>query len=440
MGKCPGCDLWNSFFEGHLKKEVPNLKKENLKSIKLLDCLDHKEFQKIEISNKEIAKIFGGGIVDSSTSLLCGEPGIGKSTFLLMLCQSIFEKNKNKKILYVSSEENEFEVAQRARRLNINNKNLLLLNEASIQSIRNVILSLEPILIVIDSIQTTYSEEVSAPLGSIIQIKDVVQNIQHLAKEKKMAFILVGHITKDGQNAGPKTLEHLVDSVFRLERKNKSPIREFKSLKNRYGKTDITSFFEMKENGLFPVERFNKRIFFNRLESKFGSCFGFQLLNEHLLLFEIEALVVENKNSFGKRICYGIENTRVQILVAIIEKYFDLKLSYFDIFLNIKSDFTLNSRESDLCIIMAILSSYHKLCFNLNTCFVGEVGLLGDISEIELDPEISNKIIREGITQLITNTQESPNKLLSILKINNIEQLRVYFQKKAPLLFCSDNR
>lgn len=385
MGKCPECGAWNSFIEEIEQKAVTHIQKirgnENSRPKKIKE-INQIEFSRYYTRLNEFDRVLGGGITHGSLTLLGGEPGIGKSTLLMEVCGRLSSEYIKDTILYVSGEESESQVASRSERLGISEENFYIYNESTWQNILEHIKILKPKFFILDSIQTTSSNEVQSAAGTVSQIREVTYELMNYAKANGLTCFVIGHVTKDGNIAGPKILEHMVDTVIYFEGDQFGQYRILRAIKNRFGNTNEVGIFEMKENGLREVSNPSQYFLESHIEKSFGRSLTCVLEGTRPLFVEIQALVVENKFGNGRRTTQGMDNNRLSLLVAVIDKYFEIPLSFNDIYANVVGGIKLTTRESDLSIIASLLSSYHSIPVPDDTIFIGEVGLTGEVRSV----------------------------------------------------------
>jgi len=387
MGQCPSCQSWNTFEEERIEKKSVTSGKpdESYDLAKPLNEVLTTSHQRYHTGIDELDRVLGGGIVPGSLILIGGEPGIGKSTLLTKLLGNIAALDPEKNVLYVSGEESANQLAKRALRLGVERDNLYLLNESSWEKIEREIKRIRPKFFVLDSIQTTTVMELNSPPGTISQIRDVTYHLMNYTKASDISSFVVGHITKDGAIAGPKVLEHMVDTVIYFEGDQSGQYRLLRAQKNRFGNTNEIGIFEMADTGLKEVR--NPSQYFLEMassgnEKAFGRAVTSIVEGTRTLFVEIQALVAQNKFNNSQRTTQGLDPNRLSMLSAVIEKYFGLKLYDHDIYLNVVGGIKLNSRESDLAIITAILSSFQGKAVDYSTVFLGEVGLTGEIRPV----------------------------------------------------------
>ncbi len=327
----------------------------------------------------EFDTILGGGIVPGSLVLIGGSPGVGKSTLLLKVGGAL--ANSGKKVLYVSGEESGGQIKLRANRLNALSPNLHLLNEIKLGEILSGIKSDGYEAVIIDSIQTIYSEEVGSSPGSVSQVREITFELLRLAKEDRIAIFIIGHITKDGSIAGPRILEHMVDTVLYFEGENSNEIRLLRSFKNRFGTTSEIGIFKMDNNGLESAKSIGK-LFFSRRKASEGSAATVIMEGSRALALEVQALVSEASFASPKRSATGFDTNRLNMLIALLEKKIEIPLNRYDVFVNISGGVKISDTSADLAVIAAILSSFRKRALSQDSIFLGEVSLIGDVREV----------------------------------------------------------
>lgn len=374
LGKCPQCGSWNSFVEVQLindeSLEIKTLSI-NAPSIKIGEV-------RMLTGIEEFDRVLGGGIVKGSIVLVGGEPGIGKSTLLLQIANAVAEKRQGK-VIYVSGEESYIQIRMRAERLGIHDENLLVFIEQDIDKIKNLILSQKPCLAVIDSIQTMSMNDVEGSPGNVTQVKECTRVLTNVAKTNQIPIILVGHVTKEGTIAGPKTIEHIVDGVFYIEGSRNDITRFFRSVKNRFGTTNEAGIFEMREEGLVGVKDPLLEFVTENNTLPLGSAITASLEGSLPFFFEVQALTTPTVFPIPRRVASGIEYNRLLLIIAIIEKSLKIKLGSFDIYANTVGGFKTDDRSMDLALAMAILSSYLEKEIPIKTVILGEPGLAGEI-------------------------------------------------------------
>ena len=389
LGRCPECGEWNTFEEEvQLNKPVnTRVKAEGgvsgkASKPKTVHEIELKKETRIPTTIKEFDRVVGGGLIPGSLTLIGGQPGIGKSTILIEVMGRLAKEHPEETILYVSGEESEGQVADRAKRVGIDSKNLLIYHESVWQNVLEQLNKLKPKFFVLDSIQTTISAEIQSAPGTVSQIREVTYELMNHVKSKGVTSFIIGHITKDGTIAGPKILEHMVDTVIYFEGDQFGHYRLLRANKNRFGNTNEVGIFEMGETGLREVSNPSQYFLDDHLSENFGRSLTCILEGTRCLFVEVQGLVVENKMGNGRRTTQGVENNRLSMMVAVVEKYLGVAMSYNDIYLNIVGGIKLQARDSDLSIIASLISSYKGKPIDSQTVFIGEVGLTGEVRSV----------------------------------------------------------
>ena len=385
IGKCVACSEWNTFVEEILDKGTE--KEENwnnyhntkrvVKTIALNEVLT-KEEKRIDSTDSELNRVLGGGIVSGSIILVAGEPGIGKSTLFLQVGLWMNQHS----VLYISGEESEQQIKMRADRLKISNENFYLLTETSTQTIFQEIKKLKPQIVIVDSIQTLQSNLIDSSAGSVSQIRECAGEFQRFAKETGTPVFLIGHITKDGSIAGPKVLEHLVDTVLQFEGDRHYAYRILRTLKNRFGSTSELGIYEMTGEGMRIVSNPSEILIAQRDEQLSGSAIAATLEGMRPLLIEVQALVTQSVYGTPQRTVTGFDPRRLQLLLAVLEKRGGFQFGMKDVFVNIAGGIKVEDPSIDLAVICALLSSYEDVPLPSHICFAGEVGLNGEIRAV----------------------------------------------------------
>ncbi|HNQ12744.1 MAG TPA: DNA repair protein RadA [Bacteroidia bacterium] len=387
VGKCPSCNEWNTYIE-ELKVKNGNsslkLEKRNTAPQSLTHIEEHKAHF-IQITDKELSRVLGGGIVPGAIVLLGGEPGIGKSTLLLQLML----QESNIKTLYVSGEESEQQLKQRALRVGAAHSNSFILCETDTRNIFKHLKELQPDLIIIDSIQTMHSDLLEASAGSISQIRETAAEFLRFAKQNNTPVFLIGHITKEGIIAGPKILEHMVDTVLQFEGDRHHAYRMVRSIKNRFGSTSELAIYEMRPEGLIAAENLSDIFITQRNQPISGNAIAATMEGIRPMFIEVQALVSSAVYGTPQRSCTGFDIKRFNMLLAVLEKRCGFKLAAKDSFLNIAGGIRIEDPSVDLAIISATLSSAEDLPIDSMNCFCGEVGLTGEIRPVS---RIENRI------------------------------------------------
>jgi DNA repair protein RadA/Sms len=380
LGKCSQCNSWNTFIEDVVNLEDMNKKNVQLEA-KALEpmTLNFKILDKTRIKTEitELDIVLGSGFVEGSLNLLAGEPGIGKSTLTLQICKKLC--NKNTKILYIAGEESVEQISLRAQRLSIDSKNLQLINSTNLESILASLEKIKPDFIIVDSIQVISSESMSGYAGSISQIRYCAEMFMNFAKKNNIATLLIGHVTKDGSLAGPKVLEHIVDSIFQLEGDKYSNLRFLKALKNRFGATNEIGIFEMHDSGLEEVKNPSSAFIEGRKKDAIGSSLSVTLEGHRAFLIEVQALTNTTVFGYPKRVANGFNTNRLDILIAVLQKHANINLANQDIYINIVGGLKVDDPGIDLAVAMAIISSFKKSPLPETQVYIGELGLTGEI-------------------------------------------------------------
>ncbi len=407
LGKCTGCQQWDTMTE--LTSEQVKFVEEsrsnatNPNSTKAISITKVKQenITRFSSGSKELDLVLGGGIVPGSLTLIGGSPGIGKSTLLLKISGNLAKQRRN--VLYVSGEESAGQIKLRADRLDANEKELFLLAEINLHTILEEIKSKNYGFVIIDSIQTLYSEETPSAPGSVTQVRTITFELMRIAKSLEIPIFIIGHITKDGSIAGPRVLEHMVDTVLYFEGDPNSELRLLRGFKNRFGSTNEVGIFEMSKDGLLDAQTMAGK-FFNKDRLSSGSALTVIMEGSRPIIIEIQALVSE---AYGhpKRSSTGFDNNRLNMLLALLEKKLDLPLGTYDVFVNIAGGIKINEPAADLAIIAAILSSYRNRELSAETLFLGEVSLTGEIREITAQAQRLKELEMQGFTKAIVPTK-----------------------------------
>ena len=385
LGQCPMCKEWNTFVEEKVSTPVSGVSRGSSvakpkSQVVTLSSVSTTDEERTKTGIKELDRVLGGGIVQGSLVLVGGDPGIGKSTLLLQVCQKLADKQK--KVLYISGEESLKQIKLRANRMGEFADSLFLLCETNLAAIQSVIEKETPDVVVIDSIQTMYNEEVSSAPGSVSQVRESTNVLMQLAKGLNISTFIVGHVTKEGVVAGPRTLEHMVDTVLYFEGEREAAYRILRGVKNRFGSTNEIGVFEMCNNGLVEVENPSKTMLNGRPLDASGSVVVCSMEGTRPILIEIQALVSPTSFQMPRRTAVGIDYNRVNLLMAVLEKRVGLQLGGCDAYVNLAGGMKLGEPAIDLGIIMAIASSYKNRPILEDTIIFGEVGLVGEVRAV----------------------------------------------------------
>ena len=383
LGQCPACKEWNTFVEEKVTSvKAGTVRDKKEAQIVALSSVETDEDERMMTEMAELDRVLGGGIVPGSLVLVGGDPGIGKSTLLLQVCQRLAAMNK--KILYISGEESLKQIKLRANRMGDFSHTLFLLCETNLDMIRNVIEQQTPDMVVIDSIQTMYNEEVGSAPGSVSQVRESTNILMQLAKGLGISIFIVGHVTKEGTVAGPRVLEHMVDTVLYFEGDRHASYRILRAVKNRFGSTNEIGVFEMQKRGLVEVENPSEFMLSGRPEHASGSVVACAMEGTRPMLMEIQALVCKSSFGMPRRTAAGLDYNRVNLLMAVLEKRAGLPLSSYDAYVNIAGGIRMNEPAADLGIVMAIASSYKNKPVSEDAIVFGEVGLSGEVRAVTM--------------------------------------------------------
>lgn len=407
LGQCPACGEWNTFVEERIDSGVTKgttaasrAVRDSVREAKVMPLTEvtANDDERCETGIRELDRVLGGGIVPGSLVLVGGDPGIGKSTLLLQVCQRMA---RMKKILYISGEESQAQIKLRANRMGKFTPNLLLLCETSLETIRGVIEKERPELVIIDSIQTMYSEDVSSAPGSVSQVRESTNIFMQLAKGLCIPIFIVGHVTKEGTVAGPRVLEHMVDTVLYFEGDRHASYRILRAVKNRFGSTNEIGVFEMRQDGLAEVENPSEYMLSGKPENASGSVVACSMEGTRPILIEIQALVCRSNFGMPRRTAAGTDYNRVNLLMAVLEKRLGLSLGNSDAYVNIAGGIRMNEPAIDLGIVMAIMSSYRNRPIDEKTIVFGEVGLSGEVRAVSMPEQRVNEAKKLGFETCI---------------------------------------
>ncbi len=410
LGKCPECGSWDSMIAKGMPstsetKRVMSKRREHIEPVPLSEILPGEHISRIETGIGELDRVLGGGIVPGSLILLGGEPGIGKSTLLLQALSALSARAF--KVLYTSGEESPAQIRLRAERIHSGQEGLLILSESNMDLVMESILQTTPDILAIDSIQTLFSQEVGALPGSISQVRNVTSTLMQLAKGMRLPVFIVGHVTKDGSIAGPRALEHLVDTVLYFEGDRTHSFRILRTVKNRFGPTHEIGVFEMTDLGLKEVKNPSNIFMEQREKDAAGSVIVPCMEGSRPILVEVQALVNQSYLAMPRRTTAGVDSNRLALLTAVTEKHLGVSLYDKDIFVNVAGGFRLSEPATDLPLICAILSSLTERPLGLETAVLGEVGLTGEVRPVGQTQMRINEVARLGITKCIIPTAGS---------------------------------
>ncbi len=421
-GKCPACGAWNTLKEtsrviGKKKKTrlefVPSSKPEQIKDIKVNKSI------RISTTIGELDGTLGGGIVPGMVVLIGGEPGIGKSTLMMQVSDRI--AGSEKKVLYVSGEESREQIKLRSERLKCKSENLLLFCTTEVEEIIQAVENVEPDIVIVDSIQSVYLSSMENAPGSITQLRECTSTFTRLAKQKNIPFFLIGHVTKDGAVAGPKIIEHMVDTVLYFEGEMKNQFKILRATKNRFGSTNEIGIFLMESTGLKEVTN-PSQLFLEDNEGNTGSAIGCVLEGSRAFLVEVQALVSPASYGTSQRVALGFDHRKLALLLAVIEKNLSVNLRNNDVFLNLAGGMKVMEPALDLSIISSILSSAKEVPLPPNTMLLGEVGLNGEVRPVSQTEKRVKEALKLGYKNIIISSR-TKNVKSKVTKIKHIRQL-----------------
>ena len=427
LGKCPACNEWDTFYEEQkIEKTVSKNRfsqgNTNSEIVRLKDA-KKKEYTRVSSGLEEMDRVLGGGFVDGSLTLIGGEPGIGKSTLILQLCSLIGYEGK---ILYISGEESLEQIKLRADRLNIKNDNIYFLAETDMAVIEEKLENERPEFCIIDSIQTMFSSEITSAPGSVSQVREITAKIMQICKKKEITTIIVGHVTKDGNIAGPRVLEHMVDTVLYLEGERYFSYRILRTVKNRFGSTNEIGMFEMKNEGLVEVQNPSSILIGDREEDILGTIVAPSVEGTRPILIEIQALTTKTFFGMPRRSSNGIDYNKLNLLIAVIEKYTKIPLSSEDVYINIVGGIKINEPAVDLAVVLAIISSYKSIAIKNEVAVIGEVGLTGEIRNVSNIEKRIKEVEKLGFKKIIiplSNYQKLDKRIKYKIEIKPVKNI-----------------
>ncbi|MBI1835904.1 MAG: DNA repair protein RadA [Flavobacteriia bacterium] len=427
MGKCPSCSEWNTFVEEIIEKNTSQVvafsTSGRTAKPQTLQTIESQNYTRIILKDQEINRVLGGGIVPGSLILFGGEPGIGKSTLTLQM--AVMETNL--KILYVSGEESEQQIKMRAERIGMENKDCFILTETNLQNIFTQAENVQPQLMVIDSIQTLYSSHIESAPGSISQVRECTAQLLRYAKQTNTPVFLIGHITKEGSLAGPKVLEHMVDTVMQFEGDRNHVYRLLRTIKNRFGSTNELGIYEMLGNGLRQVENPSEILITNTDSSLSGIAIAATLEGLRPMLVEVQALVSTAAYGTPQRSSTGFDSKRLNMLLAVMEKRCGFKLGAKDVFLNIAGGIKVDDPAIDLAVVAAVLSSNADIAIDKKISLSAEVGLSGEIRPVNRIDQRISEAEKLGFQKIIISKYskgiEQSNYKIEIVKCGKMEEV-----------------
>ena len=432
LGKCPECLQWNTFVEEIEEKMTPrqeSLVKQASRSTSRpvsINSIAPKREERFSTSIPELDRVLGGGVIPGSLVLVGGDPGIGKSTLLLQVSNNVAETGK--KVLYISGEESENQIKMRAKRLKISSDNLYIYTENNLAAIELQIAEVEPDMVIVDSIQTMISPEINSAPGTISQIKEGTSKFMKISKSKSISTFIVGHVTKEGALAGPKLLEHMVDTVLYFEGESYNTYRPLRAVKNRFGSTNELGVFEMKSDGLVELENPSKVLIAEKPNDVSGSVIVSTVEGTRSMLLELQALVAPTNFGYPRRTTTGVDNNRVALILAVLEKVIGMQVQSQDVFVNIIGGLRINEPSMDLGIALAIASSFRNIPVDASVVVTGEIGLTGELRTVSFIEKRIMECEKLGFKKMVI---PKGNYLEEFKKDYRIELVPVYNLRQA---------
>ncbi len=424
LGKCPNCGSWDSFVElnqdqQEVLKQTSKVINTNTKAVPITQ-IKQDDVIRFSSNNDELDLVLGGGIVPGSLTLIGGSPGVGKSTLLLKVAGSIAKSDR--KVLYVSGEESAGQIKLRANRLDANHDDVYLLSEIKLEEIQDELLRVNYDVVIIDSIQTIYSSNLTSAPGSVSQVREITFELMRKAKESNIAMFIIGHITKDGSIAGPRVLEHMVDTVLYFEGESSKELRMLRGFKNRFGSTSEIGIFEMTNEGLVSAKDITSK-FFDKSKAQSGSALTIVMEGSRALILEVQALVTESTNPNPKRSATGFDSARLNMLLALLEKKIDLPLNHYDVFVNISGGIKIKESSADLAVVAAIISSFRDRPISKESVFIGEVSLTGEIKDVfSIDMRLK-EAQAQGIQKAVIALKPNMNLNLKCFPVDEVSKM-----------------
>ncbi len=426
LGQCPGCRQWNTFVEETIERTKSTSAQKLVQSAKpvVLSEITTEREERFTSGFPELDRVLGGGIVPASLVLVGGDPGIGKSTLLLQVCQKLSAQQIS--VLYISGEESLQQIKIRAQRIGTFTDSLSLLCETNLETIDGVLRREKPQAVIIDSIQTMYSESISSSPGSVSQVREATAAFMQLAKGLGITIFIVGHVTKEGVVAGPRVLEHMVDTVLYFEGDRHAAYRILRGVKNRFGSTNEIGVFEMRDQGLAEVTNPSEYMLSGKPKDASGSVVACSIEGTRPILLEVQALVCRSNFGIPRRTAAGTDTNRVNLLMAVLEKRLNLRLSECDAYVNIAGGIKMNEPALDLGIVLAILSSYKERCIDEKTICFGEVGLSGEVRAVNMAKQRILEARKLGFTTCILPKVSVDPKMkadgITLIGVDNVQE------------------
>ncbi len=425
-GRCPACNNWNCLVEESRVPQIPSalggrtsLAVPAARAVPVGE-LSFSDEQRFGTGLSEFDRVLGGGLVGGSVVLIGGDPGIGKSTLLLQVCEYL---GRGSRVLYISGEESPNQIKLRARRLGVASQNLLILTETDIDNILSAVEQEKPEIVIVDSIQTVHNEALSSIPGSVAQIRECTQRLTQVAKTRGIAFFLVGHVNKEGSIAGPKVLEHMVDAVLYFEGDNNLTYRILRAAKNRFGSTNEIGIFEMAENGLAEVENPSLMLLSGKPKNVSGTCAVSVMEGTRPIFAEVQALVAGVSYGNPRRTTSGVDYNRAAMLLAVLEKRAGYKLSACDAYINVIGGLRLTEPSSDLAVVLAVASSYKDVPIDDGLVAVGEVGLAGELRSVRGAESRILEAKRLGFARFILPWHSRPQKAIPGIELFPVKNI-----------------
>lgn len=424
QGKCPGCGNWNTLVEEKIDTRLyKKSEKVEVKDAQKLNEVKKTKYIRIDSGFEELNRVLGGGFTEGSLTLIGGEPGIGKSTLILQVCETIDFNKEDENVLYISGEESMEQIKMRADRLNVKRDNIYFLGETDIDKIEITLEKIKPKFLIIDSIQTMYSTEISSAPGSVSQVREATSRIMRMCKAKGITTIIVGHVTKEGSIAGPRVLEHMVDTVLYIEGERYLTYRILRAVKNRFGSTDEIGMFEMQEKGLVEIENPATILLEDRQENAIGTATTISAEGSRCIMVELQALTTQTIFGMPRRNATGLDYNKITLLLAVLEKHAKLNFSNQDVYMNIAGGIKINEPAIDLGIIAACSSSFKSIPIDRHIVITGEVGLTGEVRPVNMIEKRIKEAEKLGFKQIIIPTSN----------YNNLKNKKDYKIKISPV-------
>lgn len=431
QGQCPGCKAWDSFVEEPVVRTSAGkaVARKEIREPSRLSEVQFSEETRIISGIEELDRVLGGGIVVGSLVLVGGDPGIGKSTLLLQMCHRLVRQSR--KVLYVSGEESEKQIKMRAERLGVFQSDLLVMSETDLDIVAETITRVVPDVVIIDSIQTMYREEIGSAPGSVGQVRETTSTLLRLAKGMSISIFIVGHVTKEGVVAGPRVLEHMVDTVLYFEGDGGASYRFLRGVKNRFGSTNEVGVFEMRGSGLAEVSNPSEFMLQGKPEDAPGSVVACSMEGTRPILVEVQGLVCQTNFNYPKRTAAGIDFNRVNLLLAVLEKRLGVRMNDMDAYINVAGGMRLNEPAVDMGIVLAILSSYRNQVIDGRTICFGEIGLVGEVRAVSMAEARVQEAAKLGFERCILpevnrrqlDLEQMDLKGLKLIGISNVYEL-----------------